>query len=163
MITQTDFEPFRLLLDQLCAAFDRPKAKDELVNAYWEALHEVRFAEVERRVKNILKTATSKTKWPKPGELREVAPDAADQGRSASMDAAYREAEMNNHRNWMAMKAADPELYQLEMGIAQCGRILARDHESSPQYAEAHRLDGHYRQRRRALLTERAKPCDAPA
>jgi hypothetical protein len=153
MDTMRDYEPFRTLLDQLCATFDRPPAKDELVQSYWAALKDVHFAEVRRNVERIVRTATSATKWPKPGDLRDEAPPTT---RSASMEADFRVAEERAVRNLEEQRRLDPELWRLEAGIARVGRILAADHEGSPQYAEAVRLDRLYRDQRLALWNARA-------
>ncbi|HZP86618.1 MAG TPA: hypothetical protein VFB54_07335 [Burkholderiales bacterium] len=156
MDTQRDFAPFRKLLDQLCVTFDRPPAKDELVNAYWDALRDARFDEVSRNVARIIRTATEKTRWPKPGQLRDAAPDERAH-RTASEEAGFRAAIELNRRTWSEFEARDPQLYAIEIAIARCARILATDHESTPQHAEARALDWRLRQRRWALLAERAK------
>ena len=56
MDTMRDYKPFQALLDQLCASWDRPPAKDELVQAYWSALKDVSFAEVKRNVERLIRT-----------------------------------------------------------------------------------------------------------
>lgn len=154
MDTQKDFEPFRKQLDALCATFDRPPAKDEMVEAYWNSLRDVRFSEVQRNVARIVRNATKDTKWPKPGDLRDQAPDETSR-RSASMEAAFREAEANCVRNLDAMRAQDPELWKLEVSIAKVGRCIAAEHPSTPQFAEAVELDRSYRDRRAELLRSR--------
>jgi hypothetical protein len=156
-----DFDPFRALLDQLCAVFDRPPAKNELVQAYWDALRFAPIAEIERNVKRIVRTATKSTRWPKPGDLRDEAPEETAQ-KSSSAEAARRMAVDLNQRTWDELKTRDPELYALEIGIARCARILAADHESTPQHAEARRVDWQMRERRRQLLAERAAPVAVP-
>jgi hypothetical protein len=162
MDTMRDFEPFRLELDKLCATFDRPPAKDELVEAYWASLRDVRFTEVQRNVARILRTATKETKWPKPGDLRDAAPEEGSR-RSASHEAACQAAEQRNIRHWEELRATDPELHQIELSIAQCGRILASDDPSTPQYAEAIQLDRRYRDRRHALWVARVERAEGNA
>jgi hypothetical protein len=150
-----DFDAFQALLDQLCAVFDRPPAKKELVQAYWEALRFAPFGEVERNANRIVRTATKSARWPKPGDLRDEAPEEPAQ-KSSSGEAAYRAALDLNKRTWAEFEMRDPALYAIEMAIAQCGRCLAADHESTPQFAEALKLDRRYRDRRLALHGERA-------
>jgi len=154
MDTARDFEPFRGLMDKLCATFDRPP-KDEVVEAYWNSLRDVRFAEVERNVTRVIRNATADTKWPKPGDLRDASPEQGGR-RSAAMEANFRVAEERAVRNLEALRTQDSELWELETGIARCGRILASDPAESPQFAEALRLDRQYRDKRRALWTARA-------
>lgn len=156
MDTMTDFNPFRDELDKLCATFDRPPAKDELVDAYWNSLRDVRLSEVKRNVARIIRTATRETKWPKPGDLRDAAPEEGTR-RSAGHEAAARSADERNLRNWEDLRARDPELWKVELGIAHCARILVTEDDRSPQYAEALRLDRQYRDQRLALMTHREK------
>lgn len=153
MDTMRDYKPFQSLLDQLCASWDRPPAKDELVQAYWAALKDVSFAEVKRNVERLIRTATSATKWPKPGDLRDEAPATS---RNASMEADFRQAEERAVRNLEEQRQRDPELWRLEVGIAKCARIMVTEHEGSPQYAEALRLDRLYRDQRMEVWRQRA-------
>jgi hypothetical protein len=154
MDSMRDYKPFQALLDQLCATFDRPPAKDELVQAYWAALKETSLAEIRRNVERIIRSATSATKWPKPGDLRDEAPSNS---RNASMDADFRVAEERAVRNLEQQRSLDPEMWRLEVGIAKCARIMVTEAESSPQYAEALRLDRLYRDQRTRFWTGRAK------
>ncbi len=62
MDTMRDFAPFRVEIDKLCATFDRPPAKDELVDAYWNSLRDTRLSEIQRNVARIIRTATKDTR-----------------------------------------------------------------------------------------------------
>ena len=150
-----DFERFRSVLDQVCSTWDRPPAKDDLVKAYWEALKDITFAEFERNAKQLMRLARAKTPWPKPGDFRDR-PEEQGLKRTANMEADARMAEERSQRNWDELREKDPELFALEIGIARCGLILARDRADTPQYGEARTLDFTLRERRRALLKERA-------
>jgi hypothetical protein len=153
MDTMRDYTPFRALLDQLCASWDRPPAKDELVQAYWAALKDVSLAEVKRNIERLIRTGTSVTKWPKPGDLRDEAPSNS---RNSSMEADFAQAEQRAIRNLEEQRQRDPELWRLETGIAKCARIMVTEHEGSPQYAEAVRLDRLYRDQRMEVWRQRA-------
>jgi len=155
MDTIRDFAPFRGEIDKLCATFDRPPAKDELVEAYWNSLRDVRFSEVQRNVARIIRTATRESKWPKPGDLRDTVPDEGAR-RSAAHEAGFDAAVRRNERNWEELRKGDEELWRLEATIAKCGRILASDDSSSPQYDDAIRQDRRARDERRALMLRRA-------
>lgn len=156
MNREQDFAQFRRLLDQLCATWDRPPAKDELVEAYWEALRFDSLTEIERNARRIMKTAGRRTPWPKPGELRDESREETPQ-RAASQEAARRGAEVLNAETWKQLEAQDPVRHEIEIGIARCARIMVSSHESTPQFAEARQLDWELRQRRRALQSERAQ------
>lgn len=156
MDTHRDFEPFRRELDKLCATFDRPPAKDELVEAYWSSLRDVRFLEVQRNVERIIRNASKETKWPKPGDLRDQIPEDGSK-RTTSMEASFRAAEQACIQNLEDLRRTDEELWRLEASIAKVGRILAADPPGSPHYAEAVALDRRYRDHRRLLLTTRAE------
>jgi hypothetical protein len=155
MDTMRDFTPFRAELDKLCATFDRPPAKDELVNAYWESLRDARFSEIQRNVQRIIRNATKETKWPKPGDLRDCAPEEGTR-RSAGHEAAINDAEKRSLRNWGSLAANDRALHDIELGIAQHGRVLATTHEDSPEHRESLRADRILRDQRRELQAERA-------
>jgi hypothetical protein len=155
MDTMRDFAPFREEIDKLCATFDRPPAKDELVDAYWNSLRDTQLSEIRRNVARIIRTATRDTKWPKPGDLRDAVPEEGTR-RSAAHEAAYRSAEERSARNWEEQRRLDPELAEVELGIAKCGRILAADDPSTPQHAEALAMDRQYRDQRKALLERRS-------
>ena len=148
-----EFDQFRELLDQLCATGDRPPAKDELVKAYWDALKDVRLSEVRANATRVLRTATSSTRFPKPAELRNSAP----MEQTPAAAAVQSDAERRSVRNWGELAKRDIQLHNIELGIAQCGRILAADNIGSPQYAEALKQDRQLRDQRRELLEERAR------
>lgn len=155
MDTMRDFAPFRGEIDKLCATFDRPPAKDELVDAYWNSLRDIQLAEVRRNVARIIRTATRETKWPKPGDLRDAVPEEGTR-RSAAHEAGLEISARRNMQNWEALRVTDEQLWRVEVMIAKCGRILAADDPSSPQYAEALAMDRQHRDRRHALLETRA-------
>jgi hypothetical protein len=154
MDTMRDFAPFRAEIDKLCATFDRPPAKDELVDAYWNSLRDARLSEIQRNVARIIRTATKETKWPKPGDLRDAAPEEGTR-RTASQEAGAQSAERLSIRNWNALQSSDADLWKLEVSIAKCGRTLASHEPDSLQYAEAIRLDRRARDERRMLLEGR--------
>lgn len=70
--------------------------------------------------------------------------------------AALSRADRHNIDTWEALRAADPELARLEIAIARVGKILAADHPSTPQYAQARLEDIELRARRYALWSARA-------
>ena len=154
MDAMRDFVPFRAELDKLCATFDRPPAKDELVNAYWESLRDAHFSEIQRNVKRIIRTATKETKWPKPGELRDNVP--AESKRSAASEAAYNAAERQNLKNWGELAKSDLRKHNLMLAIAHHGRTLATTDPDSPEHLEAVRLDRQARDELRELEIKRA-------
>lgn len=155
MDTIRDFGPFRGEIDKLCATFDRPPAKDELVEAYWNSLRDVRFSEVQRNVARIIRTATRESKWPKPGDLRDTVLEEGTR-RSAAHEASFDAAVRRNERNWEELRNSDEELWRLEVTIAKCGRILSSDDPSTPQYTDAIQQDRIARDQRHALLSRRA-------
>lgn len=158
MDTQRDYEPFRNLLDQLCATWDRPPAKEALVQSYWNALKEVRYAEVKANVERIIRTATRESKWPHPGDLRNELPSTVAPAREAE----FHKSEERNIRVWEEQIRQDPELARIELGLARWARILAVDHESTPQYAEAIRASRRLSDARRKLWEQRAKNLGEP-
>jgi len=149
----TEQTEFFELIDQLCASFDRPPARDEMRQAYWKALHDVRLSEVRANVDRLIRAATSQSRFPRPGDLRNEAVSE----KSASAEMAWRDVERRNADMWREWHERDPELAALEHGISLAARILASAHEGSPQYAEALREDRQLRDRRRAFLVERAR------
>jgi hypothetical protein len=154
MDTIKDFAPFRTEIDKLCATFDRPPAKDELVDAYWNSLRDVRFSEVQRNVQRIIRNATRETKWPKPGDLRDCAPEEGSR-KFAGHEAALKEAERRCIRNWGQLAAQDRALHDIELAIAHYGRILATTDYGTEEHAEAVRLDRLARDQHRDLLAKR--------
>lgn len=67
-----------------------------------------------------------------------------------------KEALRRNLETWREMEGRDPEAFELEVGIARCGLILAREAPDSPQYAEAVRQDQAFRERRFAVWDRRS-------
>jgi hypothetical protein len=63
---QVDFDPFRALMEELCAAHDRPLT-DARVKVFWEALVDVPFPQVRAAIKGHIKKGG---KFPQPAELR---------------------------------------------------------------------------------------------
>ena len=132
MDTQTDFEPFRALLDQLCATWNRP-VSDDLAKAYWAALKDVRFIEIRVNVERILRTATAKQPFPKPAELRNEAPNE----KPAAARAAFENAESFCVANLEALRKRDPEAWRNDVWLRRLDRILATEPVDSPIYAQA--------------------------
>lgn len=147
----TEQKNFFELIDQLCATFDRPPARDEMRQAYWKALHDVRLSEVRANVDRLIRTATSTSRFPRPGDLRNEPVNEKAPGE----DAHYQDAMRRNGEMWPEWHRRDPELAALEHGISIAARTLARDHEGSPQYAEALREDRMLRDQRTVLLKGR--------
>ena len=147
----TDYEPFQKLLDGLCATWDRPPAKDELVAAYWGALKDASYAEIRRNVDRLIKTATRDSKWPRPGDLRDQTPSVPLPAREAE----FKAGEERCTRNWDERLRKDPELTRIELAIAKTDRIIATVHESSPIYATAFDENWRYRQELQALREDR--------
>ncbi len=150
----TEQTAFFQLIDQLCAAFDRPPARDEMREAYWNALHDVRLSEIRGNIDRLIKLATRDSKFPRPGDLRDLREETPSQ-KSASAEAAFRDALRRNGEMWQEWHDRDPEEAALEHGIALAGRILSCEHAGTPQYAEALREDRQLRDRRRELLQSR--------
>jgi hypothetical protein len=147
----TEYEPFRALLDGLCATWDRPPAKDEMVSAYWNALKDARYSEVKSNVERIIRSATRDSKWPRPGDLRNDVPSNL----LPSREADFKACEHRCARNWDERMQKDPELTGLELAIAKTDRVLASDHQGSPIYATALEENARYRNQLRQLLDER--------
>jgi hypothetical protein len=133
MQTSKEYDAFTGLLDQLCAAWDRPPAKDELSKGYWNALKDCPLAEVERNVQRILRTATGKQPFPKPAELRNEPPREA----TASADAAFTAAQERSVRNLELLRHQDPAAWRKEAALRRLDRIIATEWEGSPAYAVA--------------------------
>lgn len=129
----TEFEPFRELLDQLSVTWTGFAAKDELIQAYWKALTDVRLSEVRSNVERILRTATGKQPFPKPAELRNQAPHE----QNAAAHAVFAAAEERCMRNLEVLKRSDPENWKREVQLRKLDRILATEWEGSPIYAQA--------------------------
>ena len=129
----TEYEPFEKLLDALCATWDRPPAKPEMVAAWWAALKDVRFGEVKGNIERLIRTATRDSKWPRPGDLRNEPPSNVTPAREAD----FKAAEDRCARNWDERMRADSELTGIELAIAKTDRVLASEHQGSPIYATA--------------------------
>lgn len=157
MDTQRDFEPFRELVDQLCATWNRPST-DAVVQAYWLSLKDARLAEVRGNIQRILRTAHAKQPFPKPAELRDAPPKEL----APSDDAKFRAAEEFSRQSWDEFFRDDPKLASLEFGYARACRIMATERESSPQYAQAKKESRHYSDLRMRLLVERLDKAIAP-
>lgn len=115
MDRQRDFKSFQNLMDQLCATFhDGRKANNPLVEAYWYALGDVSIEEVAAHVKKIIANATKDTRFPKPRELRTVAPAAAPDAM----------AERLSEETWNELRERDPIRFEVELRIAQAASKL---------------------------------------
>jgi hypothetical protein len=149
----TEYEPFRALLDGLCATWDRPPAKDEMVSAYWNALKDARYGEVKSNVERLIRTATRDSKWPRPGDLRNEAPSNV----LPSREAEFKSCEQKCSRSWDERMHKDPELTGIELAIAKTDRVLASEHPGSPIYATALEENGRYRIQLRELHCTRLR------
>jgi hypothetical protein len=149
----TEYEPFRALLDGLCATWDRPPAKDEMVLAYWNALKDARYGEVKSNVERLIRTATRESKWPRPGDLRNEPPTNV----LPSREAEFKACEQACARNWDDRLRVDPELTRMELAIAKTDRVLASEHQGSPIYATALDENRMYRNQLRELQVARLK------
>ncbi len=65
MHSETDFEPFRRVIEDLCTAFDRP-CTDARVRVFWEALKHRHLAEVKRAADSVTKNFK---RMPSPNDL----------------------------------------------------------------------------------------------
>jgi predicted GNAT superfamily acetyltransferase len=128
-----DFGKFQRLMTRLGTTMDK-FVNDELVESWWKALRTVPFAEVERRIEDFIARAGENTKWPRPGQFRPaevpLTADPRDQARE-------QRANEDNERSWRQFIADHPTTGPIRLRLAQCSRILATTHESSPAYAEA--------------------------
>lgn len=147
----SEYEPFRALLDGLCATWDRPPAKDEMVSAYWTALKDVRYGEVKNNVERLIRTATRESKWPRPGDLRNEIPSNVLPAREAE----FKACEERCARNWDERMRVDPELTRIELAVAKTDRMLASEYQGSPIYAQALDENRRYRDQLRAFLERR--------
>lgn len=64
-----EFDSFKGELKQLCATLGKAYT-DALGEAYWRALRDIDLDELQLHVERILLNATTETKFPKPGSLR---------------------------------------------------------------------------------------------
>lgn len=151
MNLMTDYDPFTKLLDGLCATWDRPPAKEEMLSAWWNALKDAPYAEVKRNVDRLIKTATRNSKWPRPGDLRDQVPSVA----LPVHEAEFKAMEERCARNWNERLRMDQELTRIELAIARTDRVLASEHESSVIYATALEENRRYRADLLTLESER--------
>lgn len=149
----SDFPAFESELKQLCAAVGPPRFSPPLAQAYWRVLRDTPLAEIVANVERILSSATRETKFPTPAELRNHVAQAK---RTPAMEEQLASAEALNARMWPAFQRIDPELCAIELNIAQAGRILATDHESTERYQQALAWDRRSRDERTALWAQRA-------
>lgn len=149
----TEYESFRALLDGLCATWDRPPAKDEMVSAYWNALKDVRYGEVKSNVERLIRIATRDSKWPRPGDLRNEAPSNVLPAREAE----FKACEERCARNWDERMRLDPELTNIELAVAKTDRVLASEYQGSPIYATALDENRRYRKKVQDLHEQRRK------
>lgn len=147
MDTQRDYAAFRSILDELCAAWDRPPAKDELVASYWRVLKDRNLSEIRSNATRLLATASKDTRWPKPGDLI----DERTVMTSGAQDAAHAAIIAKNVANWEEMRRENPAEWRARLGLAHIARICVTEHEASPQYAEARRLELIYKEQLREL------------
>ena len=130
MDSRRDFDAFGGMMDQLCAAWNRP-VSDDVVKSYWSALKDVPLPEVERNVARIIKTATRRDPWPKPGDLRDEAPTDVKQ------DPKFDEGVARAVRNLEMLKRENEEAWRGEAALRRLDRIIATEWEGSPAYAQA--------------------------
>lgn len=152
----TDRKEFEQQIDVLLAAFDRNPTPEKR-EAYWLGLNDCRLSEIVANVAKLCKLARKGQPPPKPSELRNVQPEREYQTRDPKSEAEIAVAQALNKRAWDNFHLEDSELAAIELRIATAGRILARDHEGSPQYAEARRSDREARDDRSRLWRARRK------
>lgn len=128
---QRDFLPFQRTVSRLCVTFDK-FANDEIIEAWWKALKDCNFHEVERAIDEFIARADEKTKFPRPGQFRSVPLAAND--RDAAKDRRFAE---DNARNWKAFCDRFPYSGPIREKMAMAARIMASEHEASPAHAEA--------------------------
>jgi hypothetical protein len=148
-----DFPAFERELKQLCATLGKAYT-EPLAKAYWRVLRGVSLSEVEANVERILLNATRETKFPKPSELCSRATHSQ---QIVASDPDFARMQERSVRMWETWLREDPDLARLELAIARCARILACDHESTPQYAMARQEQWQCMQRRSQLLEQRAR------
>jgi hypothetical protein len=151
----TEREEFNRHLGILFGAFGPPLTA-ERKEAYWLGLHDCRLSEIAANVAKLCKLARKGAAVPRPADLRNIAPNDSYRQRDPKLDAEFEAAVARNKRNWDEFHREDPELAAIELRIAVAGRILARDPEGSPQYAEALRADHKARDDRVGIWRERA-------
>lgn len=151
----TEKEEFNQHLGTLFAAFDRPLTA-ERKEAFWLGLNDCRLSEIAANVAKLCKLARKGQPVPRPSELRNVLPGSEYQAKDPNAEAELKAATARNKRAWDELYERDAKLAAIELRIAAAARILAREHEGSPQFAEALREDREARDDRVRLWRERA-------
>jgi hypothetical protein len=124
---QRDFEAFKRLLSRLCVTFDK-FATEELIEAWWKALRREPFPAIERQIDCFIASANDKTKFPKPGQFA---------GASGAQAYECRVTEASE-RAWRTFIERFPRTGPIRSAMAVASQIMAREHESTPAYANAH-------------------------
>lgn len=152
----TDRPDFDHQIDILMAAFGQWQVTPIQREAFWLGLNDCRLSEIAANVAKLCALARKGQPVPRPAELRNVLPASEYRPADPKMDAAFAAAEAFNRRTWDEFLRVDPEMARIELQIAKAGRILARDFEGSPQYAEAVTHDRYARNARVTLMRVRA-------
>ena len=129
----SDFGAFGEILDQLCATWDRPPARDELRNAYWSALQDVSLREMRANAERLMRTATGKQPFPKPAELRNESPRES----TPAADATLAAAEARCVRGLEELRVQNPFEWRREVVVRKLNRVLATAEAGSPLYERA--------------------------
>lgn len=132
MDTQADSENFRELLDGMCLMWYGWPAKDEMAQAYFAALRDVRFSEVKENAQRIMRSMTKATPFPKPVELRNEPVSST----TPAIDAAHRIANERSARHWQDFMRQEPVTAQIEWRIARAARMMANLPEGDTARAE---------------------------
>lgn len=151
----TDRKEFDHHIDVLLAAFDRNPTPEKR-EAYWLGLNDRRLSEIVANVAKLCRLARKGQPPPKPSELRNVLPENEYHAKDPKAEAEIEAAKARSKRSWDQLHEEGQELAAIELRIATAGRILARDHEGSAQYAEALREDHRARDDRVRVWRERA-------
>lgn len=133
MDTMRDQDDFYVLLDQLSVTWTGFAAKDEMRQAYWGALRDARLSEVKANIERILRTATGRQSFPKPAELRNVAPHIP----TPAAEATFQACEERCVRNLEELRKEDPDKWRYEVQQRQLDRIIATQHPGSSMYEAA--------------------------
>jgi hypothetical protein len=119
MDRQTEFDAFVALMGELAEAFHRP-CTEELVSAYWKALKDCRLSELRAAAQEIIRTATEKTPFPRPGALRARVGASTPTDSDGHFQAGLRTAV----RTWRELKASDPIEFEIQFRIAFAARMI---------------------------------------
>lgn len=157
----TDRKEFDHHIDVLMSAFDRNPTPEKR-EAYWLGLNDCRLSEIVANVAKLCKLARKGQPPPKPSELRNVLPQGEYQAKDPKAETEIEAAKIRNKHSWEDFHREDPELAAIELRIAVAGRILARDHEGSPQFAEALSEERRSRDDRVRVWRERAAKNSPP-